>query len=185
MGQVWGSSWSNQVCWESQASLLDADSFCLAKQMVNDHHINLSFFLVGFSCVWTNMAWRVTQNIPAIGNFQLSVCLAVLGSASVSLSHHLYAMPPYPFLSVDYPASLCLFCHHMWIGASFLLGSGAHSSIYVVGAPTYTRGYFALASRRISMGFWSQRGLQLGHLVYVSVFIGIHGYGLFVRSDTI
>jgi len=40
----------------------------------------------------------------------------MLGSVTIIVAHHMYAMPPYPYI-VDY-ATLSIFTHHMWIGAS-------------------------------------------------------------------
>ena len=48
---------------------------------------------------------------------QLAINLALFGSLSIVVSHHMYAMPPYPYLATDYGTQLSLFTHHMWIGA--------------------------------------------------------------------
>jgi len=63
---------------------------------------------------------------------QLSLNLAMLGSLTIIIAQHMYAMPPYPYLAVDYPTQLCLFTHHMWIGAFCIVGAGAHAAIYMV-----------------------------------------------------
>jgi hypothetical protein len=153
---------------------------------VIDHHLNLSFLLCAASIFsYTQQRWRLTHLFVALSHSQLALCLAVLGSASVSLSHHLYAMPPYPFLAADYPSSLCLFCHHQWIGASFLVGSGAHSSIFIIRAPTSTAGIGIYAARSGGSLSLAHRGLQLGHLIYISVYLGLHAFGLFIHNDTI
>jgi photosystem I P700 chlorophyll a apoprotein A1 len=44
---------------------------------------------------------------------QLSINLAIMGSVSIIVAHHMYAMPPYPFISIDYRTVLSLFTHHM------------------------------------------------------------------------
>jgi photosystem I P700 chlorophyll a apoprotein A1 len=41
------------------------------------------------------------------------------------------------------------------------------------------------AARSGSLISLSQRGLQLGHLIFVSILIGFHSYGLFVHNDTV
>jgi photosystem I P700 chlorophyll a apoprotein A1 len=41
--------------------------------------------------------------------------LAMLGSLSIVVAHHMYAMPPYPYIATDYATQLSLFTHHMWI----------------------------------------------------------------------
>ncbi|KAI5016268.1 hypothetical protein ZWY2020_006119 [Hordeum vulgare] len=47
---------------------------------------------------------------------QLSLNLAMLGSTTIVVAHHMYSMPPYPYLATDYGTQLSLFTHHMWIG---------------------------------------------------------------------
>ena len=63
---------------------------------------------------------------------QLAINLAMVGSLSIIISHHMYAMPPYPYLSVDYPTVLGLFTHHMWIGGLFIVGAAAHAGIAMI-----------------------------------------------------
>ncbi|CAN6444999.1 unnamed protein product [Victoria cruziana] len=48
---------------------------------------------------------------------QLALNLAMLGSLTIVVAHHMYSMPPYPYLATDYGTQLSLFTHHMWIGA--------------------------------------------------------------------
>jgi len=63
---------------------------------------------------------------------QLAINLAMLGSLTIIIAHHMYAMPAYPYISIDYPTQLSLFTHHMWIGAFCIVGAGAHGSIFMV-----------------------------------------------------
>ena len=58
---------------------------------------------------------------------QLSLNLAMLGSISIIVSHHMYAMPPYPYLGIEYPTVVGLFTHHMWIGGFLIVGASAHA----------------------------------------------------------
>ncbi|RYQ90505.1 hypothetical protein Ahy_B09g096573 isoform B [Arachis hypogaea] len=46
---------------------------------------------------------------------QLSINLAMLGSLTIVVAHHMYSMPPYPYLATDYGTQLSLFTHHLWI----------------------------------------------------------------------
>ncbi|CAN6476860.1 unnamed protein product [Victoria cruziana] len=46
---------------------------------------------------------------------QLALNLAMLGSLTIVVAHHMYSMPPYPYLATDYGTQLSLFTHHMWI----------------------------------------------------------------------
>ncbi|CAN6476842.1 unnamed protein product [Victoria cruziana] len=51
---------------------------------------------------------------------QLALNLAMLGSLTIVVAHHMYSMPPYPYLATDYGTQLSLFTHHMWI-SGFLI----------------------------------------------------------------
>ncbi|GJU11370.1 photosystem I P700 apoprotein A1 [Tanacetum coccineum] len=62
---------------------------------------------------------------------QLSLNLAMLGSLTIIVAHHMYAMPPYPYLATDYGTQLSLFTHHMWIGGFLIVGAAAHAAIFM------------------------------------------------------
>jgi photosystem I P700 chlorophyll a apoprotein A1 len=62
----------------------------------------------------------------------LSINLALMGSLSILFSHHVYAMPPYPYLAYDHATTLSLFTHHMWIGGFFIVGAAAHAALFMV-----------------------------------------------------
>jgi photosystem I P700 chlorophyll a apoprotein A1 len=55
-----------------------------------------------------------------------------VGSLTIIVAHHMYAMPPYPYIATDYPTQLSLFTHHMWIGGFLIVGAGAHAAIFMV-----------------------------------------------------
>jgi photosystem I P700 chlorophyll a apoprotein A1 len=40
---------------------------------------------------------------------QLAINLALFGSLSIVVAHHMYSMPPYPYLATDYATQLSLF----------------------------------------------------------------------------
>ena len=46
--------------------------------------------------------------------------------------HHMYSMPPYPYLATDYGTQLSLFTHHNWIGGLCFVGAGADAAIFMV-----------------------------------------------------
>ena len=39
---------------------------------------------------------------------QLAINLAMMGSVSIIVAHHMYAMPPYPYIATDYPTQLII-----------------------------------------------------------------------------
>jgi photosystem I P700 chlorophyll a apoprotein A1 len=50
---------------------------------------------------------------------QLAINLALFGSLSIVVAHHMYSMPPYPYLA-EYN-TVITFTHHNWIGGFVLL----------------------------------------------------------------
>jgi hypothetical protein len=56
----------------------------------------------------------------------------MVGSLSIIVAQHMYAMNPYPYMGIDYATQISLFTHHMWIGGFFVVGGAAHGAIYMV-----------------------------------------------------
>jgi photosystem I P700 chlorophyll a apoprotein A1 len=110
---------------------------------------------------------------------QLAINLAMLGSTSIVVAHHMYAMPPYPYIGVDYPTQLSLFTHHMWIGGFCIVGGGAHAAIYIVREYSPVIAYNNLLDRVLR-----HRDSIISHLNWVSIFLGTHSFGLYIHNDT-
>jgi len=110
---------------------------------------------------------------------QLAINLAMLGSLTIVIAHHMYAMPPYPYIAIDYPTQLSLFTHHMWIGAFCIVGAGAHGSIFMVRDYDATVNYNNLLDRVIR-----HRDAIISHLNWVCIFLGFHSFGLYIHNDT-
>ncbi|KAK8925869.1 Photosystem I P700 chlorophyll a apoprotein A1 [Platanthera zijinensis] len=86
----------------------------------------------------------------------------MLGSLTIVVAHHMYSMPPYPYLAIDYGTQLSLFTHHMWIGGFLIVGAAAHAAIFMV------RDYDPIIS----------------HLNWACIFLGFHSFGLYIHNDT-
>jgi photosystem I P700 chlorophyll a apoprotein A1 len=110
---------------------------------------------------------------------QLAVNLAVLGSLTIVVAHHMYAMPPYPYIATDYPTQLSLFTHHMWIGAFCIVGAGAHAAIFMVRDYDPAKNVNNLLDRVIR-----HRDAIISHLNWVCIFLGFHSFGLYIHNDT-
>jgi photosystem I P700 chlorophyll a apoprotein A1 len=110
---------------------------------------------------------------------QLAINLAMMGSLSIIVAHHMYAMPPYPYIGIDYPTQLSLFTHHMWIGGFCVVGAGAHASIYMVRDYNPTQSYNNLLDRVLR-----HRDAIISHLNWVCIFLGTHSFGLYIHNDT-
>ena len=110
---------------------------------------------------------------------QLAVNLATLGSLSIVVAHHMYAMPPYPYLATDYGTQLSLFTHHVWIGGFCIVGAGAHAAIFMVRDYDPVNNYNNLLDRVIR-----HRDAIISHLNWLCIFLGFHCFGLYIHNDT-
>ncbi|XLS43815.1 hypothetical protein HN51_000680 [Arachis hypogaea] len=110
---------------------------------------------------------------------QLSINLAMLGSLTIVVAHHMYSMPPYPYLATDYGTQLSLFTHHMWIGGFLIVGAAAHAAIFMVRDYNPTTRYNDLLDRVLR-----HRDAIISHLNWVCIFLGFHSFGLYIHNDT-
>ncbi|KAI3857070.1 hypothetical protein MKX03_015442 [Papaver bracteatum] len=110
---------------------------------------------------------------------QLSLNLAMLGSLTIIVAHHMYAMPPYPYLATDYGTVLSLFTHHMWIGGFLIVGAAAHAAIFMVRDYDPTTRYNDLLDRVLR-----HRDAIISHLNWACIFLGFHSFGLYIHNDT-
>jgi len=110
---------------------------------------------------------------------QLAINLALFGSLSIIVAHHMYSMPPYPYMAVDYPAQLSLFTHHVWIGGFCIVGGAAHAAIFMVRDYSPATNYNNLLDRVIR-----HRDAIISHLNWVCIFLGLHSFGLYIHNDT-
>ncbi|KAL9989732.1 Photosystem I P700 chlorophyll a apoprotein A1 [Helianthus debilis subsp. tardiflorus] len=90
----------------------------------------------------------------------------MLGSLTIVVAHHMYAMPPYPYLATDYGTQLSLFTHHMWIGG------------FLIDYDPTTR-YNDLLDRVLR-----HRDAIISHLNWACIFLGFHSFGLYIHNDT-
>jgi len=119
------------------------------------------------------------ENLTTSWHAQLAVNLAMLGSLTIIVAHHMYAMPPYPYLATDYATQLSIFTHHMWIGGFFIVGGAAHGAIFMV------RDYDpAVNQNNVLDRVLRHRDAIISHLNWVCIFLGFHSFGLYVHNDT-
>jgi len=110
---------------------------------------------------------------------QLAINLAMMGSVSIIVAHHMYAMPPYPYIATDYPTQLSIFTHHMWIGGFCVTGAAAHAGIFMVRDYNPAQNYNNLLDRVIR-----HRDAIISHLNWICIFLGFHSFGLYIHNDT-
>ncbi|MEO0985878.1 MAG: photosystem I core protein PsaA [Cyanobacteria bacterium J06639_14] len=119
------------------------------------------------------------ENLTTSWHAQLAVNLAILGSLTIIVAHHMYAMPPYPYIATDYPTQLCLFTHHIWIGGFCIVGAAAHAGIFMVRDYDPEVNFDNALDRMIR-----SRDAIISHLNWVCIFLGFHSFGLYIHNDT-
>jgi photosystem I P700 chlorophyll a apoprotein A1 len=110
---------------------------------------------------------------------QLAINLALLGSLSIIVAHHMYSMPPYPYQAIDYGTQLSLFTHHTWIGGFLIVGAGAHGAIFMVRDYDPAKNVNNLLDRVLR-----HRDAIISHLNWVCIWLGFHSFGLYIHNDT-
>jgi photosystem I P700 chlorophyll a apoprotein A1 len=127
---------------------------------------------------------------------QLSINLLFAGVSSLVFAHHVYAIPVYPYLGSDYPTVLSLFCHHINIAAALTAGAGAHASISMIrdlnsntclseANHYYLSGCIVQNSSPQAREILNHRCIIIGHLIYLSIALGFHSFGLYIHNDTL
>jgi photosystem I P700 chlorophyll a apoprotein A1 len=121
----------------------------------------------------------IYENLTTSWHAQLAVNLASLGSLTILVAHHMYAMPPYPYLATDYATALSIFTHHMWIGGFLIVGGAAHAAIFMV------RDYDPVVNQNnVVDRVIRHRDAIISHLNWVCMFLGFHSFGLYIHNDT-
>jgi photosystem I P700 chlorophyll a apoprotein A1 len=110
---------------------------------------------------------------------QLAINLALLGSLTIIVAHHMYAMPPYPYIATDYATQLSIFTHHIWIGGFLIVGAGAHAAIFMVRDYDPAKNVNNLLDRVLR-----HRDAIISHLNWVCIWLGFHSFGLYIHNDT-
>jgi len=110
---------------------------------------------------------------------QLAVNLALMGSLSIIVAQHMYAMPAYPYIATDYATQVSLFTHHMWIGGFLICGAAAHAGIFMVRDYDPAKNVNNLLDRVLR-----HRDAIISHLNWVCIFLGFHSFGLYIHNDT-
>jgi photosystem I P700 chlorophyll a apoprotein A1 len=119
------------------------------------------------------------ENLTTSWHAQLATNLAFLGSLTIIIAHHMYAMPPYPYLATDYATQLAIFTHHIWIGGFLIVGGAAHAAIFMV------RDYDPVVNQNNLLDrVIRHRDAIISHLNWVSIFLGFHSFGLYIHNDT-
>lgn len=120
-------------------------------------------------------------------NLQLSLALAGLSVVVCCVAQHGYSLVPFHFLSYDYVSFVSLFIHHQWIGSILMIGSFAHSGIFLV------RDYAMSSAASVQSEHQSDvialilahKGAIISHLSWLSLFVGFHTLLVFIHNDSV
>jgi photosystem I P700 chlorophyll a apoprotein A1 len=110
---------------------------------------------------------------------QLAINLAMLGSLSIIVAQHMYAMPPYPYLATDYATVTSLFTHHVWIGGFLIVGAAAHAAIFMVRDYDPAQNVNNVLDRTLR-----HRDTIISHLAWACQFLGFHSFAMYCHNDT-
>lgn len=107
----------------------------------------------------------------------LSISLLLTGTISIAIAHNMYSAIVYPYMASDYGTQISLYSHHMWLSSLFVIGHGAHVAIYLV----LDSGPFNTSS--VLSRILIHRDIILGHLIWITLFLGLHSFGLYIHND--
>jgi hypothetical protein len=159
------------------SSWLNPETEGLFLGQIAAHHFSFGFALVLASALASRKgsASRRARDWHA----EFSRSLGVLGSLSIFFAFEAERVPSYPFLALDYATEVSLFSHHIWLAFFLLLGAGAHASISMLqnSEPSLRLGDLAF--------LLLSRDILLGHLLWLSIALGLHAFGLYLHNDTL
>jgi photosystem I P700 chlorophyll a apoprotein A2 len=113
-------------------------------------------------------------------HFQLGLALASLGVVTSLVAQHMYAMPPYAFMSKDFTTMAALYTHHQYIAGFLMVGAFAHGAIFFV------RDYDPEQNKdNVLARMLEHKEALISHLSWASLFLGFHTLGLYVHNDVV
>ena len=123
----------------------------------------------------SNHTIDLIHSTPIRWHVELAVNLTLVATISIILGHHVYTMPVYPFMSSSYTTMTCIFSHHIWIDGLLIVGSAAHGSIHLIRHESL----YITANQVL----YSHSDILLGHLIWVTIALGLHSFGLYIHND--
>lgn len=109
----------------------------------------------------------------------LSIHLVQFGTASLLVAHHMYSMPPYPYLATDYATVTSLFTHHVWIAGFCIVGGAAHAAVFMVRDYNPADHVNNVLDRTLR-----HRDAIISHLAWACQFLGFHSFAMYCHNDT-
>ncbi len=113
-------------------------------------------------------------------HMQLGLALASLGVITSLVAQHMYAMPPYVFMTKDFTTQAALYTHHQYIAGFLMVGAFAHGAIFFV------RDYDPIQNENnVLARILEHKETIISHLSWASLFLGFHTLGLYIHNDTV
>ena len=185
---VWDTNWDQQSDILTLSGIIDPVTSSIPLSDVIHHHLAVGCILIVSSHLYRSVIPLGSSpdlllrshgsQFVSSWHSQLALNLGAVGTASILAAHLIPAGHVYPYLAIDSGACLSLFTHHAWIGGLFILGSGAHASIYLLS--DYRLGSVGPIDRILR-----QRHTIIAHLNWVCIFLGVPSFGLYVHNDTL
>ena len=153
------------------------DAISLTLLSIVYHHIGVGIVIILTTCLYLNTTQSslliTVKSTVYQKHLDLSRSLVILAFISTLISSmFIYGTCPYLYLITSYQSLLGLSVHHIWISSISTLGGASHLAIYYL--KTYT-----------TQVLNCQRDVIIGHLVWVTIFIGCHSFGIYVHNDTL
>jgi photosystem I P700 chlorophyll a apoprotein A1 len=180
----------------------DSSTGSIALGILAAHHFYLGIAFIASGLISRLSALSQAKAVPYVtpprgslglansSHAHLSFNLLLTGSSSIIfafLSSNT-SIPVYPYQAIDYPTSTAVFCHHVNIGSFLIVGAFAHASIYMI--RDLTNSHTTKGPRSLIVGIHknpvlNHRCLVIGHLIYLSIALGFHSFGLYIHNDTL
>jgi photosystem I P700 chlorophyll a apoprotein A1 len=160
------------------------DRFILGQ--VTAHHFTVGVVFIIVSLIGYSVKWNlflccsfVIADQNGSSHAQLSMNLAIGGSLSIAFGDDMSVIPVHRLFHMHFcsttPTKLCLFYHHMWVGGFLIIGAGAHASIFIIRSKTTLVQAISIRNRDVI----------IGHLIWVSIALGLHSFSLYIHNDTL
>lgn len=112
-------------------------------------------------------------------HIQLGLALGSLGTITSLVAQHMYALPPYAFMSKSFTTEAALYTHHQYIAGFLMVGAFAHGAIFFIRDYNPEENKNNVLSRMLE-----HKEAIISHLSWVSLFLGFHTLGLYIHNDT-
>ena len=186
-------NWQSFVDSSCLETLLVSSTAGLCIAILTAHHFYLALVFISSGLTYISLPIPALITYRPTADGQLALNLLIAGSNSIAFGHHMYAIPMYPYIASDYPTVLSLFYHQINIGATIIIGAAAHASINIIRDSTsfttkklcQEENYPPVQLQSTFGEVLNHRYVIIGHLIYLSIGLGLHSFGLYIHNDTL